>query len=47
MQTLTEILENTIALFGKCPGCGMFHTDPQQVVTYLQWLSDQSMINFN
>lgn len=47
MLTVTEILDNTVQLYGKCPGCGEFHCDVEKIVEYFQWLSDQSLINFN
>lgn len=39
--------DDTLTLYGYCPGCGNIHGDLGRLVQYLQFLSDQSMINFN
>jgi hypothetical protein len=47
-RTVTDLLgEDSVTLYGFCPNCDEIHGDLHRIVDYLQWLSDQSMINFN
>jgi hypothetical protein len=39
--------EKILVLYGHCPNCEEIHTNLPGIRDYLQWLSDQSMINFN
>ena len=44
---IATILKNSVQLWGKCPGCGEIHGDTQQIVSYLQWLANTGVIQFN
>jgi hypothetical protein len=49
---VSEILKkitghDTFTLYGYCSGCDTIHGDIGRLIQYLQFLSDQSMINFN
>lgn len=39
--------EDTLTIYGYCPGCKEIHCDIQRLRGYFQFLSDLSMINWN